>query len=68
MFGLGWVILDFMAYQPFNDKSSLYILNIYDLVGFDGISTLVGYLIPNLLYTYDLYIDIFKCTETSLFV
>ena len=27
------------------------LLNIYDLVGFYGISTIVGYLIPNPLYT-----------------
>ena len=27
-------------------------LNIYDLVGFYGVSTLVGYLMPNPLYTY----------------
>ena len=29
-----------------------YPLNIYDLVGFYGISTIVGYLMPNPLYTY----------------
>ena len=31
-----------------------YILNIYDLVlvGFNGISSIVGYLMPNPLYTY----------------
>ena len=29
-----------------------YILNIYDLVGFYGISTIVGYIMPNNLYTY----------------
>ena len=28
------------------------ILNIYDLVWFDGISTIVSYLIQNLVYTY----------------
>ena len=33
-----------------------YILNIYDLVGFYGISTIVGYLMPNPLYTYILNI------------
>ena len=38
-----------------------YILYIYDLiwfgwVGFYGISTIVGYLMPNPLYTYILYI------------
>ena len=29
-----------------------YILNIYDLVGFYGILTTIGYLMPNPLYTY----------------
>ena len=29
-----------------------YILNIYGLVGFYGISAIVGYLIPNPFYTY----------------
>ena len=33
-----------------------YILNRYDLVGFNGISTIVGYLKPNPLYTYILSI------------
>ena len=33
-----------------------YMLNIYDLVWFDGISTIVGYLMPNPLYTYMLNI------------
>ena len=28
------------------------IQNVYDLVWFDGISTIVGYLMPNPLYTY----------------
>ena len=39
----------------FNAKSSLYIYIKYigfGLVGFYGISTIVGYLMPNLLYTY----------------
>ena len=41
----------------FNAKSSFtYILNIYDLVGFYGISNIVGYLMPNPLYTYILNI------------
>ena len=39
----------------FNAKSSLYV-NIkyieFGLVGFNGISTIVGYLMPNPLYTY----------------
>ena len=53
------VWLRFMAYQPcllFNAKSSLYIYirYIYDLIWFDfnGISTIVDYLIPNYLYIY----------------
>ena len=47
-----------MAYQHctlFNAKSSSYIYIRYiwcDLVGFYGISTLVNYLMLNLLYTY----------------
>ena len=43
----------------FNDKSSLYIYIKYigfSLVGFYGISTIVIYLMPNLLYTYILNI------------
>ena len=43
----------------FNAKSSLYIYIKYiwfGLVGFYGISTIVGYLMPNLLYTYILNI------------
>ena len=33
-----------------------YMLSIYDLVGFYGISTIVAYLMPNHLYTYILNI------------
>ena len=43
----------------FNAKSSLYIYTKYiwfGLVGFYGISTIVGYLMPNPLYTYILNI------------
>ncbi len=43
----------------FNAKSSLYIYIKYTgfgLVGFYGISTIVGYLMPNPLYTYIKYI------------
>ena len=29
-----------------------YLVNIYDLVGFYGISTVVGYLMPKPIYTY----------------
>ena len=39
-----------------NPFSYIYIIYIYDLVGFYGISTIVGYLMPNPLYTYILYI------------
>ena len=42
----------------FNAKFSLYIINIYDLVGlgFMAYQTIVGYLMPNPLYTYILNI------------
>ena len=58
-FDLVW--FGFMAYQPllFNAKSSLYIYIKYiwfGLVGFYGISTILGYLLPNHLYEYILYI------------
>ena len=46
-------------YRLFNAKSFLYIYIKYiwfSLVGFYGISTLIGYLIPNLFYTYILNI------------
>ena len=51
------VRLGFMAYQPllFNATSSLYICIKYISFGgfeFYGISTIVGYLIPNLIYTF----------------
>ena len=52
--------LSFMAYQHlFNAKSSLYIYIKYiwfGLVGFYGISTIAGYLMPNpLLHIYQIY-------------
>ena len=54
IYDLVW--LGFMAYQPLwviNAKSSLYIKYIeFDLVGFYGISTIVGNLMSSLLYTY----------------
>ena len=56
------VYLGFMAYlycRVFNAKSSLYIYIEYiwfGLVGSYGISTIVGYLMPNPLYTYTLNI------------
>ena len=47
-------------YRLFNAKSSLYIYTKYigfGLVAFYGISTIVGYLMPNILYTciFDIY-------------
>ena len=59
IYDLVWLV--FMAYcRLFNAKSSLYIYIKYvgfGLVGFYGISTIVGYLMPNLVYTYilDIY-------------
>ena len=57
--GLGWVLLHISHCRLFNVKSSLYIYIKYigfGLVGFYGISTIVGYLMPNPLYTYILNI------------
>ena len=56
---LGWVLWHINHYRLFNTKSSLYIYIKYlwfCLVGFYGISTIVGYLLPNPLYTYILNI------------
>ena len=60
MIGFGWVLWHINHCGLSNAKSSLYIYNKYiwfGLVGFYGISTIVSYLIPNLLYTYilDIY-------------
>ena len=55
----GWVLRHINHCRLFNAKSSLYIYIKYIgfcLVGFYGISTIVGYLIPNPLYTYILNI------------
>ena len=54
MIWFGWVLWHINHCRLFHAKSSLYIyiLNIYDLVGFYGISTIVCYLMPNHLYTY----------------
>ena len=52
---LGWVLWHINHSRLFNAKSSLYIYIKYirfGLVGFYGISTIVGYLMPNPLYTY----------------
>ena len=51
----GWVLWHINNCRLFNAKSSLYIYIKYigfGLVGFYGISTIVGYLMPNPLYTY----------------
>ena len=69
--GLGWVLWHINHCKLFYVKSSLYIYikHIgFGWVGFYGISTIVGYLMPNPLYTYILNIydlfthfyDIFK--------
>ena len=55
----GWVLWHIKHCRLFNVKSSLYIYIKYiwfGLVGFYGISTIVGYLMPNPLYTYTLNI------------
>ena len=52
---LGWVWWHINICRLFNAKSSLYIYIKYigfSLIGFYGISTIVGYLMPNPLYTY----------------
>ena len=54
-----WVLWYINLCRLFNAKSSLYIYIKYiwfGLVGFYGISTIVGYLMPNPLYTYILNI------------
>ena len=60
IYDLVWLVLWRINYcRLFNAKSSLYIYIKYiwfGLVGFYGISTIVGYLIPNPLYTYILNI------------
>ena len=59
MITLGWVLWHINPYRLFNVKSSSYIFIKYigfGLVGFYGISTIVGYLMPNPLHTYILNI------------
>ena len=54
MIWLGWVSWHINSCRLFNAKSSLYTDIKYirfGWVGFYGISTIVGYLMPNLLYT-----------------
>ena len=58
-FGFGLVLWHINHCRLFNAKSSLYIYIKYiglGLVGFYGISSIVGYLMPNLIYTYILNI------------
>ena len=55
MIWLGWVLWHINPCRLFNAKFSLYIYIKYigfGLAGFYGISILVGYLMPNSLYTY----------------
>ena len=55
MIWFGWLLWHIKHCRLFNAKSSLYIYIKYigfGLVGFYGISTIVGYLMPNPLYTY----------------
>ena len=55
MIWFGWVLWHINHCRLFNAKSSVYIYIKYiwfGLVGFYGISTIVGYLMPNPLYTY----------------
>ena len=59
MIWFGWVLWHINHCRLFNAKSSLYIYIKcigFCLVGFYGISTIVGYLMPNPLYTYILNI------------
>ena len=55
MIWFGWVLWHINHCWLFNAKSSLYIYIKYigfGLVGFYGIQTIVGYLMPNSFYTY----------------
>ena len=59
MIWFGWVLWHINQCRLFNAKSSLYIYIKYirfGLFGFYGISTIVGYLMPNPLFTYILNI------------
>ena len=60
MYDLVWLGLwHFNHWRLFNAKSSLYIYIKciwFGLVGFYGISTIIGYLMPNPFYTYILNI------------
>ena len=56
------MVSSLLTLELFNTKNSFFILfflflfNMNRLVGFYGISTIVGYLMPNPLYSYILYI------------
>ena len=55
MIWLGWVLWHINFCRLFNAKFSKYIYIKYiwlGLIGFYGVSTIVGYLMPNPLYTY----------------
>ena len=59
MICFGWVLWHINHYRLYNAKSSLYIYIRYigfGLVGFYGISTILGYLMSNALHTYILNI------------
>ena len=59
--GLGWVLWHINHYRLFNTKSSLYIYINYigfGLVGFYGISTIVGYLMLNPIYIYICFVKV----------
>ena len=59
MIWFGWVLLHINHCRLFNAKYSFYIYIKYiefGLVGFYGISTIVGYLMLNILFTYILNI------------
>ena len=61
----GWVLWHISHYGLFNTKPSLYIYIKYlwfGMVRFYGISTIVGYLMPNPLYTFILNIYDFRLT------
>ena len=60
MIWFGWILWDINYCRLFNAKPFLYIYIEYigfSLVGFYGISAIVGYLMPNPFYTYilDIY-------------
>ena len=59
MIWFGWVLWHINHYRLFNAKKTLYIYIkyiLFCLVSFYGISTIVGYLMPNSLSTYIEYI------------